>query len=231
MAILTKSYYYIKGLKELSIHLNSIERKSNLLYSNNKVLVVNSDNTVTFDGITVDTTRLEDKEYTKFFELLGSLDIVKTVKDTDTNNTNNDNTQSKDDKLHIAFSLVPKDSIRYEDKIVVDMYNRGLRYNKLSQKQSYVVDKVIEHYKNGTNNNGLTQEEKDNLDKILELAKTNREFIGQLKNVSSITYNVLLSIKERNSMTRRQEKHYLEAMERLNEFEKKQVNNTDISNK
>ena len=231
LEILTKSYYYIKGLKELSIHLSSIERKLNLLYSNNKVLVVNSDNTVTFDGITVDTTRLEDKEYTGFFELLGSLDIVKTIKGTDIATNNTDNTQSKDDKLHIAFNLVSKDSSRYEDKIVVDMYNRGLSYSKLSQKQSYIVDKVIEHYKNGTNNDGLTQEEKDNIDKILELAKTNREFVGQLKNISSITYNVLLSIKEKNSMTRRQERHYLEAMERLNEFEKEQANNSNISNK
>lgn len=106
------------------------------------------------------------------------------------------------------------------------MFNRKLTFDKLSYKQANIVERVINHYTgNGTSDSGLTDEEKSNLDKIIARANVNRDFRVKLDSISSITYEVLNTIKSRDFMSEKQRKYYIKAVEILkNEFSEEESN-------
>ena len=102
------------------------------------------------------------------------------------------------------------------------MFNRKLTYNKLSYKQSNIVERVINHYTKNEDD-GLDSDVKDNIDKILSKADSNKDFRNKLNEISRITYDVLASIKSRGYMSEKQKRHYLRALEILVSEEKNSV--------
>ena len=239
---LTDYYHYNKGLDEFKRYSSGVNKVDRVLYSNNEVLEI-GDPISKFGAYTIDGSKgLLDDSHREVFTLLGSLkitgfpkvgeDIEPEKEDPKANEPEKASTKQeevstdKEDKLLVAFRLVPINSDRYEDKIVKDMFNRKLTFDKLSYKQANIVERVINHYTgNGTSDSGLTDEEKSNLDKIIARANVNSDFRVKLDNISSITYEVLNTIKSRDFMSEKQRKHYIKAVEILkNEFSEEESN-------
>lgn len=236
---LTNERNYFKGLLDIENQKHRVDTNFKIVYSNNDTLEFKND-TAVFGKYTIDLTkRIDREENREVLTLLGSLKVVDFVygdkddkpsaveSESKKEDVSTSNKTKTEDKLKVAFNLVPTGSDRYEDKIVGDMFSRGLTYDKLSYKQANIVERVINHYTgDGTSdNNSLTDEEKSNLDKIIARANVNRDFRVKFDGVSKITYDVLNSIKSRDFMSEKQRKHYIKAVEILkNELSEEESN-------
>lgn len=236
---LEDAFHYLKGLNEFEMYLYGTHKEHKIVYSNNDVLEFGDDK-ATFGKYTIDLSKSIDRvENFDALALIGSLDAIKfldksedTDKDTAKAENKPDEVENKPDgeaekqlnidRLRLAYSLVPKSSNRYEDDIVRDMFNRNLTYNKLSYKQSNIVERVINHYTKDETDD-IDSDVKDNIDKILSKADSDRVFRNKLNEISRITYDVLASIKSRGYMSEKQKRHYLKALEILVSEEKNSV--------
>ena len=226
---LTNEHNYFKGLLDIENQKHRVDTNFKIIYSNNDTLEFKND-TAIFGKYTIDLTkRIDREENREALTLLGSLKVVDFKYGDKDDKPSEVESESKkedastpdktktEDKLRVAFKLVPTGSDRYEDKIVGDMFSRGLTYDKLSYKQANIVERVINHYTGNctSDNDGLTDEEKSNLNKIIARANVNRDFRVKLDSVSKITYDVLVSVKSREFMSEKQRKHYIKAVEIL----------------
>ena len=236
---LTNEHNYFKGLLDIENQKHRVDTNFKIIYSNNDTLEFKND-TAIFGKYTIDLTkRIDREENREVLTLLGSLKVVDfkygdkddkpsaVESESKKEDVSTSNKTKTEDKLRVAFNLVPTGSDRYEDKIVGDMFSRGLTYDKLSYKQANIVERVINHYTGNctSDNDGLTDEEKSNLDKIIARANVNRDFKVKLDGVSKITYDVLVSVKSREFMSEKQRKHYIKAVEILkNELSEEESN-------
>ena len=116
---LEDAYHYLKGLREFEAYLYGVHKEHRIVYSNNDALEFDGDK-ATFGKYTIDLSKDIDRiENFDALAIIGSLEAVKFL---DKDNDLGEDTDSVDakeqsnveqpdtDRLHLAYSLVPKNS-------------------------------------------------------------------------------------------------------------------------
>ena len=121
------------------------------------------------------------------------------------------------DRLENAFKSLKGDTSDYRENIIKDMFNRGKKYNELSEKQKYIVDSYLNH-ETPVSNNSLSSENKQTIEGILEKCKKNEKLAVYIKGKSAIALEVLNTVMRNGYMTDKQRKYMNIALELTNNF-------------